>query len=347
MTNTHLDSRKTVEATHVRSSPDAACIPCRLRQAHSSGQPTGGRSLSRPDARSGLKRLQLIIGVLFLLSTFAGVYLLATDGSLWSLAISHAFGLIIIVALDAVLGVLNLLGRRNVYLPSLAAAALGFLLQAGDIVTAPQYNMTIPYFASYLFGLWAYDLLLALQLAVIVAGVFGTNYARYLARVRTGRGRKELSYTKRDFLKSFVTFAALIGGAVVAGSVKIPPPPQQTTTQTSQSNLPGGAIANTSQLQVGSPVYFEYPSGYPNILLKNSDGTLTALSMLCTHVCCQCSYEASSNVIFCPCHGSIFDATGKVVRGPAQTPLPSIELTVDSSGFVYAKGLNGRGPCLP
>jgi Rieske Fe-S protein len=339
----HLDSRKPVEGAPDRSSPDAACIPCRLRQVQSAR----GKSLSKPDARSGLKRLQLVIGVSFLLSTVSGGYLLATDGSLWNLAISHAFGLIIIVTIDAILGILNLLGRRNVYLPSIAAATLGFLLQAGDIVTAPQYNMTIPYFASYLFGLWAYDLLLALQLAVIATGVFGSSYARYLARVRKGRGRKELSYTKRDFLKSFVAFAALIGGAVVAGSVKLPPPQQQTTTQTSQSNLPSGAIANTNQLQAGSPVYFEYPSGYPNILLKNSDGTLTALSMLCTHVCCQCSYEPSSNVIFCPCHGSVFDATGKVVRGPAQIPLPSIELTVDSSGFVYAKALNGRGPCLP
>ena len=191
-------------------------------------------------------------------------------------------------------GVLNLLGRRNVYLPSLAACALGFLLQVGDIVTAPQYNMTIPYFASYLFGLWAYDLLLSLQLTVIVAGVFGTSYARYLARVADGGGEERSSATPREFfLKSFVAFAALIGGAVVAGSVKIPPP-RQVTTQTSQPDLPSDALANTSQLQVGSPVYFEYPSGYPNILLKNNDGTLTAVSMLCTHVCCQCSYEVSA-----------------------------------------------------
>src|ERR1700729_1155578 len=102
--NAHLDSRRTVEGAPVRSFRDASCIPCLLRQAHSSGQPTGRRSLSRPDAKSGLKRLQLIMGISFLISTLAGVYLLATDGSLWNLAISHAFGLIIIVTLDAVLG---------------------------------------------------------------------------------------------------------------------------------------------------------------------------------------------------------------------------------------------------
>jgi Rieske Fe-S protein len=294
-----------------------------------------------------LKRIQLVMGIAFLLSTVSGIYLLATDGSLWNLAISHAYGLIVIVTIDAVLGTMNLLSKRSAYIPSLAAAALGFLLQAGDIVTAPQYNMTIPYFASYLFGLWAYDALLALQAAVILAGVFGRTYAGYLARVRKGRGGKQLNYTRRDFVKAFAAFAAVIGGSVLAASVKIPSPQQQQTSQTSTSSLPNGAIANTNQLQVGSPQYFEYPSGYPNILLKSSDGTLTALSLLCTHVCCECTYEPSTGYIFCPCHGSVFDATGQVLRGPAQTPLPSINLRVDSSGLIYAEAVNGSGPCLP
>jgi len=287
------------------------------------------------------------MGVSFLLSTLSGSYLLATDGSLWHLAISHAYGLIVIVAIDAVFGILNLLSKRAAYVPSLAAAALGFLLQIGDIATAPQYNMTIPYFASYLFGLWAYDLLLGLQVVVILAGVFGRPHASYLARVRKGRGGKQLNYTRRDFVKSFAAFAAVIGGSVLAASVKLPAPQQQQTTQTSTSNLPNGAIANTNQLQVGSPVYFEYPSGYPNILMKNSDGTLTALSLLCTHVCCECSYDPTTNQIYCPCHGSVFDPTGRVLRGPAQTPLPSIKLRTDSSGLVYAEAVNGSGPCLP
>lgn len=320
-----------------------------MHQVRSSDDPSRGAKnvISKSNAGSGLSRIQKIIGISFLLSTFSGSYLLATDGSLWHLAISHAYGLIIIVSIDAVLGILNLLSRRAAYVPSLAAAALGFLLQIGDIATAPQYKMTVPYFASYLFGLWAYDLLLALQAAVILAGVFGRTYASYLARVRKGRGGKQLNYTRRDFVKAFAAFAAVIGGSVLAASVKIPTSQQQAT-QTSTSSLANGAIANTNQLQVGSPVYFEYPSGYPNILMKNGDGTLSALSMLCTHVCCECSYDSSTGQIYCPCHGSVFDATGRVLRGPAPTPLPSIELTVDSvTGLIFPKAINGSGPCLP
>src|SRR5271169_1824498 len=102
------------------SDPHERCASCRSNQSRSSNRPSpGGKSfLSKSDAGSGLRRVQLIIGVAFLLSSVAGVYLLATDGSLWHLAVSHAYGLIVIVAIDAVLGVMNLLSKRSVYIPS-------------------------------------------------------------------------------------------------------------------------------------------------------------------------------------------------------------------------------------
>src|SRR5512135_1632158 len=107
---------------------------------------------SKSEALTGLRRLQRFIGYAMLASAAAGVYLLATDGSLWILAVSHAVGLVIIVVLDVLIGAMNLNGSKRVYLPSMAAAVLGIVLQLGDIATAPQYNMTVAYFASYLFG---------------------------------------------------------------------------------------------------------------------------------------------------------------------------------------------------
>ena len=315
------------------------------------------RGLSKAEATSGVRRLQLFFGLAFLLSAFAGVYLLATDASLWLLAISHAVGLVVIVVIDVVIGALNFLSRKKTYLPSLAAAFLGFLLQLGDVLTAPQYNMTMQYFASYLFGLWAFDLLLALQFAIIFVGVAGRGYVRELARRQKTQRARELGYSRRGFLKAITVFGGLIGIAVAAGSVKLPPPspPSSQTSQSSQSSQssqtppatrPSGAIANINNMQVDSPVYFQYPKGYPNILLKDAAGALTAVSTLCTHVCCECTYEPSNKVIFCPCHGSVFDATGNVLRGPAGTPLPSIRLTVDTSGYIYPTGINGSGPCV-
>src|SRR5512135_2933933 len=98
---------------------------------------------SKSEALSGLRKLQRYIGYAMLLSAAAGVYLLATDGSLWILAVSHAVGLVLIVVLDVLLGIVNLMGSKRVYLASLAAAFLGVILQLGDIATAPQYGMSI------------------------------------------------------------------------------------------------------------------------------------------------------------------------------------------------------------
>ena len=295
-------------------------------------------------ALNNLRKLQRYIGYVMLLSAAAGVYLLATDGSLWILAVSHAVGLVIIVILDLVLGIMNLLGSKRIYVASIAAALLGIVLQLGDITTAPQYNMTIPYFASYLFGLAAFDILLALQGAVIVLGILGRSNIQFLVSKR--RVAKELNYSRRSFVTTMVEFAVLIGFGVALGSVKIPSAASSSSPASSAAAAgPSTPITNTSNLQVGTPMYFEYPSGYPNVLFKRADGTLAAFSILCTHVCCETTYESSSNTFFCGCHGSVFDSNGRVLRGPASSPLPSISLNVDSSGNVYPTGVNGYTPC--
>ncbi|HVB95192.1 MAG TPA: Rieske 2Fe-2S domain-containing protein [Nitrososphaerales archaeon] len=306
--------------------------------------PEGGKGrTSKNEALSGLRKMQRYIGYAMLLSAATGVYLLATDGSLWILAISHAVGLVIIVLLDVSLGVMNLLGSKRIYLASLAAACLGIALQLGDIATAPQYNMTVVYFASYLFGLPAFDLLVLLQVSVVILGIIGRADVQFLASRR--RLAKELNYSRRSFVTTIAGFGVLIGLGVALSSVKIPPPSPSAPATSATATGPAGVIANTNNLQVGSPVYFSYPSGYPNILFKRSDGSLAAYSLLCTHVCCEVTWESSSNVFFCACHGSVFDSAGRVTRGPAATNLPSITLTVDGSGNVFPTGQTGSTPC--
>lgn len=306
-----------------------------------SEQPKKGTS--KDSARSGLSRVQLAIGALLLASAGAGMYLLATDGSLWNLALSHAFGLIIVVLVDLVFGALSLFSRRSAYIPSLAAGVLGVVLQLGDIFTAPQYNMTVQYFASYLFGLWAFDAMLAGQSAVILMGVAGRRHATYLARRKSRRG-KELEYSRRGFVKSIGAFGVLVAFGALISSIKLPVSSGRQTTST-QSGLPTGAVAKKSALSVGSPVYFEYPTGYPNILMLQKDGSLLAFSTLCTHVCCQLEYDQAASVLGCPCHGSIFDSTGKVIQGPAVVNLPQVTLTTDADGYVFPTGVPNPGPC--
>jgi len=319
-------------------------VPCAGYTRLAAAGPRGG--ISKEKARSSLQRFQSIAGLLLLLSSGVGAYLLATDRSLWLLAVSHAVGLIIIVAIDLILGILSFFSWKSAYVPSIAAAVLGIVLQLGDIFTAPQYGLTIPYFAQYLFGLLAFDVLLALQLAVVLIGVLGRPYAVNLARRKTRIGR-ELNLSKRGFLKSLASLAAAIGIGVLVSSIKVPAGTTntQSTVTTTQSGTGAGSIANVNNLRVGVPVQFEYPAGYPNVLLKKSDGSILALSLLCTHVCCTCTYDSASDKVYCPCHGSVFDANGKVLQGPASSPLPQVQLKVDVAGNVFPTSISNPGPC--
>ncbi len=307
-------------------------------------RPEEPRGVGKAASRSWLDRLQVGIGILLLLCATAGAYLLLTDGSLWNLALSHALGLVVVVLVDFGVGFLSLLSLRRAYVPSLASAVLGIVLQLGDIMTAPQYGMTPQYFASYLFGLWPFDLMLAVQLAVIVLGLAGRRHAAYLARRKSRRGR-ELEYSRRGFLKSLGIFGGLVGFVAVLSSIKLPVPTGTTQSTSTQAGAPPGSIAKKSSLVAGSPVYFEYPSGYPNLLILQSDGSLIAFSILCTHVCCQLQYDPNVKELGCPCHGSIFDATGKLLQGPATTDLPRVTLTTDPQGYVFPTGVPNPGPC--
>jgi glycine/D-amino acid oxidase-like deaminating enzyme/nitrite reductase/ring-hydroxylating ferredoxin subunit len=62
---------------------------------------------------------------------------------------------------------------------------------------------------------------------------------------------------------------------------------------------------------------FQRVAGY-----RDEAGELTVLSPTCTHLYCQVRWNGAERTWDCPCHGSRFDAKGKVVEGPAVQDLP-------------------------
>ncbi|MCB0492981.1 MAG: Rieske (2Fe-2S) protein [Cyclobacteriaceae bacterium] len=65
---------------------------------------------------------------------------------------------------------------------------------------------------------------------------------------------------------------------------------------------------------------------FPIVVYKNGDQAI-ALLMQCTHQGCEVNPNAYSLV--CPCHGSEFDTTGKVINPPAEEPLKNYKVTMD------------------
>nr|Q5CC93.1 RecName: Full=Cytochrome b6-f complex iron-sulfur subunit 1, cyanelle; AltName: Full=Plastohydroquinone:plastocyanin oxidoreductase iron-sulfur protein 1; AltName: Full=Rieske iron-sulfur protein 1; Short=ISP 1; Short=RISP 1; Flags: Precursor [Cyanophora paradoxa]CAH04960.1 Rieske iron-sulphur protein [Cyanophora paradoxa] len=76
--------------------------------------------------------------------------------------------------------------------------------------------------------------------------------------------------------------------------------------------------------------------GDATYLIVKEDGTLEnyGLNAVCTHLGCVVPWNASENKFMCPCHGSQYDRTGKVVRGPAPLSLALAHVSVLEDGVV-------------
>jgi Rieske Fe-S protein len=68
------------------------------------------------------------------------------------------------------------------------------------------------------------------------------------------------------------------------------------------------------------------------------DGQLTARSSICTHMGCKVKNQADGT-FHCPCHGSDYDANGKVTHGPAVHDLAELPSHVDSNGHLIVTAL--------
>jgi glycine/D-amino acid oxidase-like deaminating enzyme/nitrite reductase/ring-hydroxylating ferredoxin subunit len=54
---------------------------------------------------------------------------------------------------------------------------------------------------------------------------------------------------------------------------------------------------------------------------RDADGTVHALSPVCTHLGCRVAWNRAERSWDCPCHGSRFSPAGEVLEGPAVAPL--------------------------
>lgn len=63
----------------------------------------------------------------------------------------------------------------------------------------------------------------------------------------------------------------------------------------------------------------------PVDVLVVGDGEFAALSPICTHL--GCTVEVQGTFLVCPCHGSTYERSGRVIRGPAERPLRRYDVT--------------------
>jgi len=184
------------------------------------------------------------------------------------------------------------------------------------------------------------------------------NTKRFLKPQAVGAsGRTDL--TRRRALQKIGMLAAGTAVAVTFGgmatwaaemlpSIQVPPQAQaqiqhpvvQPQTATNPQNpIPTGVkIGNIANIPMNSSIYFTDQQGNQDMLVRLQNGSVVAYSSTCTHRPCTVGYDNSSSIIRCPCHGAAFDPShgATVLQGPAQFPLPSVKVTVDSNGDIWA-----------
>ena len=63
---------------------------------------------------------------------------------------------------------------------------------------------------------------------------------------------------------------------------------------------------------------------HSRVAVIKSEEDIYALSLVCTHL--GCTVNVTSKKMTCPCHGSIFNLQGEVLKGPADRSLPRLEI---------------------
>jgi cytochrome b6-f complex iron-sulfur subunit len=108
-----------------------------------------------------------------------------------------------------------------------------------------------------------------------------------------GQVKKKISVTLAQ------TVASLVEGA--AARFDAPPNASFTMADGGEANSPGGATFG----------------GY----LTRHGGVLRALAITCPHLGCSYGFDSGLGHFLCPCHGSQFTLDGKILHGPATSPL--------------------------
>ena len=153
--------------------------------------------------------------------------------------------------------------------------------------------------------------------------------------------------TRREFCVSTcqVISTVAIGGVLAtlleSCNKSNPVSPNEGNLSTIQGSAINGRItlaidSNSPLSSVGSAALVKYANGILLVAHLSAD-TFVALSGICTHQGCTIT-SYGSQIFTCLCHGSEFNTSGQVVRGPASSPLAEYPTQFASNSLIITVG---------
>lgn len=127
--------------------------------------------------------------------------------------------------------------------------------------------------------------------------------------------------TRKEFLQSAATAVAAASFVPVAALLEGCAVRSQTLRVSAKENRVRLWLAELPKLSEPEGYVKVYPFGFahPIVVFQHSSGEIFAISTTCTHAGCE--VRKTKSKFECPCHGSQYDLTGKVIRGPAPANL--------------------------
>jgi cytochrome b6-f complex iron-sulfur subunit len=158
-----------------------------------------------------------------------------------------------------------------------------------------------------------------------------------------------MKISRRDFfVKSAGVFALISTSGLVSTVISsCSNDPSGPSNVSPLATVPGTVANNELSISLGtsSPItnkgttaLAQYNNGNDVVIVEhNSDDTFRALSAICTHQgCVLTDFDATNNQFVCPCHGSKFDMSGNVVRGPAGSKLRELTTRVENNDLIVS-----------
>lgn len=135
-------------------------------------------------------------------------------------------------------------------------------------------------------------------------------------------GRSE-DRTRRAML---ATGVAVIGGLLAGGAALF----RRSATPAQRPRASDGPLVKAADVPVGGGTQVRDPqTGHTDWVLQLQAGQFTAFDATCPHQGCEVEFQSPSTGFTCPCHGSRFDATGKLLSGPATTGLTPVPVKAE------------------